>query len=100
MHSKTRLSPPWLHFARAGWVLISLIALIAFIAELIVILPDPLPSCTDPEAICGPWQISREDIDLGVQSGLPEALLVTLYYSNGFIPARGLLPGRIADLFA
>jgi hypothetical protein len=87
--SSTLLRPPWLNLARLAWLVVSLAALAAFIAEVIVVLPAPLPSCTNPQVVCGPWQVSQEDIDLGVQSGLPETLLLALYFLSSIFPRAG-----------
>lgn len=86
VQSSTRLHGRWMQLARLGWVIVSATALVAFIAELTIILPAPLPSCTDPQVVCGPWQISQEDINLGVQSGLSETLLLVLYFLNSIFP--------------
>lgn len=66
----TQLHSYWLTVARAAWLILSLASLLIFIIGTYNQLRAPLPACTIPNADCGPWAISREDVQLGVQLGI------------------------------
>jgi hypothetical protein len=85
--SNTVLRPPWLNIARATWIVVAALAVILFLAEFAILWGEPLPNCTDPDNICGPWQVSQEDLNVGVELGLPEPVLRFIYLFT-FIPPR------------
>ncbi len=66
----TQLHGHWLTLARAAWLILSFVSLLIFIIGTYNQLRVPLPACTIPNADCGPWAISREDVQLGVQLGI------------------------------
>ena len=74
--SVTKLRPPWLNITRAFWLIVSTVALAAFIASTITALGEPLITCTGADALCGPWMVTREDMALAQQLGWPVGLLV------------------------
>ena len=82
----TLLRKPWLNLARFIWIVISLASVLVFIFGGIKIIQDPLPACTVPGAVCGPWLISQEDITLAQRIGSPVQLMFFLYYLNGILP--------------
>ncbi len=84
--ASTILRPPWLNLARAAWIIASVAALAAFIAELTVILPAPMQDCTDPAVLCGPWHVGQKDIALGETLNIPGQLLVCVYVFNSVFP--------------
>ena len=67
----TTLRQPWLNIARVLWIVVSAAALIALIVGAVLAWSAPLPACTTPGAACGPWSVSREDLALAQQAGLP-----------------------------
>src|SRR3970040_554274 len=77
----TTLRPPWLNIARALWILMSAAAVISFIVSVVIAWGEPLPSCTTPDAVCGPWQLSQEDIAVAQQSGLSVQLMRLVYFA-------------------
>lgn len=68
----------WLTLARLVWIILSVCSLIIFVIGTFNQLQKPLPSCTARGADCGPWSISREDIQLGQQLGIREQGLFLL----------------------
>ncbi|MBI3243249.1 MAG: hypothetical protein HYZ49_13245 [Chloroflexi bacterium] len=77
--SNTTLRPPWVHLARAAWILISLATLTLFLVGTVKTIRAPLPSCIAPDAACTQVFISREDAQIAEQMGLPIPLFaVTL----------------------
>lgn len=72
----TSLRPPWVHLARAGWVLLAFACLGLFLDSVIHIAQAPLPSCAAPGAACpASTQVTREDADIAAALGLPVPLL-------------------------
>ena len=67
----TTLRQPWLNIARVLWIVFSAAALIALIVGAVLAWGAPLPACTASGAACGPWSVSREDLALAQQAGLP-----------------------------
>ena len=84
--SNTTIRQPWLNVARAVWLTSTIIAIIALVVEMAIIWDAPLPSCTVPNAVCGPWQVSREDMAVAQQSGWSDQFLVNLYFFNSIFP--------------
>jgi len=82
----TTIRQPWLNVARAVWLTSTIIAIIALVVEMAIIWDAPLPSCTVPNAVCGPWQVSREDMAVAQQSGWSDQFLVNLYFFNSIFP--------------
>lgn len=74
----TTLRQPWLNIARVLWIVLSAIALIALIASAVLAWGAPLPACTIPGAACGPWSVSREDLALAQQAGLPVHVMASI----------------------
>ncbi len=91
IQSTTLLRPPWLNLARAVWLIISAAAVIAFIAELNIILRAPLQDCTDPAVLCGPWHVGQGDIALGEALNIPAQLLLFVYLFNSVFPRIAFL---------
>ncbi|MDX1436433.1 MAG: hypothetical protein R3335_06470 [Anaerolineales bacterium] len=85
--TNTILQPPWLNIARTAWIIMAVLAVVLFLAEFAILWDEPLPSCTDPGAVCGPWQVSREDLETGATLGLPAEALRSIYLLT-FIPPR------------
>jgi hypothetical protein len=75
----TLLQPPWLNITRALWVVLAGLSIIIMVASTVIAVREPLPSCVSPEAICGPWSVTREDQDLARALGLPGGLLMAAY---------------------
>ncbi len=69
--SNSTLRPPWVHLARAAWILISVASAALFIIGMANTVSAPLPSCVAPDAACAPATISREDDQVARQMGLP-----------------------------
>lgn len=78
----TQLRPPWLHITRAAWVVLAGLSILMLVASIAVAMRQPLPSCASPDAICGPWSITREDQDLASALGLPGGLLAVIYHGG------------------
>jgi hypothetical protein len=70
-NSTTTLRPPWVHIARAAWILLFIATLIIFLIGTSTMISEPLPSCTDPGAECTMGAISQEDLEIANQMGLP-----------------------------
>ncbi len=74
--SNTTLRQPWVHLARAAWILLSLACITLFLISTVNTARAPLPSCTAPDAACpATTQITREDADIAAEMGLPAPLL-------------------------
>jgi|CXWL01.1.fsa_nt_gi hypothetical protein len=74
--SSTTLRPPWVHFARAAWILLSIACVTLFLISTVNTARAPLPSCTAPDAACPTTtQITREDAEIAAAMGLPVSLL-------------------------
>lgn len=85
--SYTILHPPWLNVARALWITGTLLAVLVFVFGGLVHLQDlAFIPCTTPDAVCGPWQISTEDIALAQQLGYPVGLMQLAYLLNALFP--------------
>ena len=84
--TSTKLRPPWLNITRALWIVLSAAAVVAFVVSTVISLREPLPSCTSPDATCGPWMVTQEDFDLAQQSGLPVRLMTLVYFASMIIP--------------
>lgn len=76
--SATTLRQPWLNIARVLWIAFSAVALVALIASTVRAWGAPLPACTAAGAACGPWAVSREDLALVQQAGLPVQTLAAI----------------------
>ncbi|MBI3914820.1 MAG: hypothetical protein HY327_11635 [Chloroflexi bacterium] len=85
VESSTILRQPWLNIARAAWIVLSATAVLAFIASTAIAWGEPLPSCTTPDAACGPWSMSQEDIGVAQKLGLSEQLLRLSYFGRSII---------------
>ncbi len=83
--STTTLRQPWLNLARGVWIFLSALAAVALIASTVLAVQAPLPACTAPGAACGPWTVSREDLALAQQAGLPAQVLAVLYYGASIL---------------
>lgn len=81
----TTLRQPWLNSARVLWITLSAIALIALIASTVRAWGAPLPACTVAGAACGPWTVSREDLALVQQAGLPVQALAAIPLATAVI---------------
>ncbi len=84
--TSTQLHPPWLNIARGLWIVLTAVSLVIFFVSTAIALREPLPSCVNPSAPCGPWSLTREDMDLAQQSGLPISLLFGVYFAIILIP--------------
>ncbi len=84
--SNTTLRQPWLNVARATWLALSAAAFIAFVASAAISWREPLPSCTTSDAICGPWQVSQEDIAQAQLLGQSGQLFQTIFLVSRFVP--------------
>lgn len=85
--SYTILRPPWLNVARVLWITCTLLAVLVFVFGGLVHLQDLLfVPCTTPDAVCGPWQISTEDLALAQQRGFPVGLMQFAYLLNALFP--------------
>ncbi len=70
--SSTTLRPPWVHLARAGWILFAAACLMLFVLGTLSAINDPLPGCSAPDANCPmSTQFTREDVDIATAMGLP-----------------------------
>ena len=81
----TTLRQPWLNVARVLWIVLSAVALVALIASAVRIWGAPLPACTIPGAACGPWSVSREDLVLAQQAGLPVGAMAAIYLATSLV---------------
>jgi hypothetical protein len=81
----TTLRQPWLNSARVLWIILSAIALIALISSTVRAWGAPLPACTVAGAACGPWTVSREDLALVQQAGLPVQALAAIPLATAVI---------------
>ncbi len=81
----TTLRQPWLNSARVLWIILSAIALIALISSTVRAWGAPLPACTVAGAACGPWTVSREDLALVRQAGLPVQALAAIPLATAVI---------------
>jgi hypothetical protein len=81
----TRLQGGWLTAARAIWIILSATAVIAFVAEAILIWNAPLPSCVAASVNCGPWQVSGEDMALARQLGFSESFMLLAYFGGNLL---------------
>ncbi len=89
MHSSTTgttLTPRWHNILRSVWLVLAVVAILALVAELVMIINAPLPSCRTSTATCGPWQVSSEDIVLGKTLGYSGNLLFFVYIFSMMIP--------------
>jgi hypothetical protein len=69
--SSTTLRPPWVHLARAGWILFTIACVTLFVAGTVNTAQAPLPSCSAPDANCpATTQITREDAEIAAAMGL------------------------------
>jgi hypothetical protein len=84
--STTTLRQPWLNLARATWIVLSTAAFIAFVASAAIAWREPLPSCSAPDAICGPWQVSQEDIAQAQVLGQSGQLFQSIFLVSRMIP--------------
>ncbi|MCO5212333.1 MAG: hypothetical protein M9936_21760 [Caldilinea sp.] len=82
----TTLQQPWLNIARALWIILSTTAVVALIASTVRGWGAPLPACTAPGAVCGPWAVSQEDMALAAQAGLPMPAMMAFYYASSLLP--------------
>ncbi len=82
----TRLRGYWLTLARVVWIILSVGALAVFAIGTFNQVQKPLPGCTAQGTDCGPWVISREDIQLGQQLGLSGQFLFALATSALWLP--------------
>ena len=74
--SNTTLRPPWVHLARAAWILLSVACVTLFLISTVNTARAPLPSCAAPDAACpATTQITREDAEIAATMGLPIPLL-------------------------
>ncbi len=87
----TQLHGHWLTIARAVWLLLSCASLIIFVAGTYHQLQTSLPACTTPNAECGPWAISREDVHLGQQLGIREQSLFLLATLGTWLPRLAMI---------
>jgi hypothetical protein len=84
--SNTILRPPWLNLARALWILCAVVTALLFVVGGIGFFGNAFLSCTTPDAVCGPWQVSAEDLVLAQQLGMPVAFMQFMYFFNGVFP--------------
>ncbi|MCC7161857.1 MAG: hypothetical protein IT331_05165 [Anaerolineae bacterium] len=81
--SNTILRPPWLTIARIVWILLALAALGIFVVSFAAQLGAPLPECTTPEAVCNPYELSREDLAVAQTLGIAGPLLILGSHAPG-----------------
>ncbi len=85
--SNTILRPPWLNIARAAWIIFTVLAVVLFVIGGVFHLQELLfVPCTTPDAVCGPWAVSSEDMALAQQLGLPVDLMQFAYLTNAIFP--------------
>lgn len=84
--SNTILRGTPLHLARAAWIIMSAIALIAVIVSTVISSREQLPTCTTPNASCAPWTLSQEDIALAQQSGLAHDFMLFALAVSSLLP--------------
>lgn len=89
--SATTLRPPWLNIARALWIVLTAASLVVFLVSTMIFLREPLSSCINPSSPCGPWSVTREDMALAQQLGLPVALLTMFYFASAVVPTVAFL---------
>ena len=77
----TRLRQPWLNFTRILWIVVAGLSLLVALVSIVISLREPLPSCVNPEAVCGPWSITREDVALADQVGLSASLVLDYFFA-------------------
>ena len=77
----TRLRQPWLNFTRILWIVVAGLSLLVALVSIVISLREPLPSCVNPEAVCGPWSITREDVALADQLGLSASLVLDYFFA-------------------
>ncbi|MCA9869296.1 MAG: hypothetical protein H6649_08525 [Caldilineae bacterium] len=77
----TRLRQPWLNFTRILWIVVAGLSLLVALVSIAISLREPLPSCVNPEAVCGPWSITREDVALADQLGLSASLVLDYFFA-------------------
>ncbi|NUM47757.1 MAG: hypothetical protein HUU38_23880 [Anaerolineales bacterium] len=69
--SPTTLRPPWVHLARASWLLYASACLALFVLGTLSISSEPLPSCAAPDNCPASTQMTREDMEIAADMGLP-----------------------------
>jgi hypothetical protein len=83
--SSTTLQPPWLGVIRLAWILLTGTAFVLTALGLSQSWIKPLPVCTTPEAVCAPWVVSQEDIQVAAAAGInPQWILATYYFGSIF----------------
>ncbi|GAB4577589.1 MAG: hypothetical protein Fur0022_03200 [Anaerolineales bacterium] len=69
--SPTTIRPPWVHLARATWILYASACLVLFVLGTLSTANEPLPSCSAPDSNCfASTIITREDVEVAAEMGL------------------------------
>lgn len=76
----TQLHPPWLNITRALWIILATLSLLVALVSIVISLGEPLPSCVNPEVVCGPWSVTREDVAFAQEIGWPGGLWAASYF--------------------
>ncbi len=72
----TALYPPWVHFARALWLVMAFANIWVFVSATLDAFETPLPSCVGPDAGCpANVQLTREDAEMAARIGFTLPLL-------------------------
>ncbi len=81
----TTLRPPWVHLARAAWILLALGSFFTFVIGTVGIFSAPLPSCAGPGTDCSTnVQLTSEDAQIAGALGFPLPLLpFFMFFSLG-----------------
>ncbi|HKZ54192.1 MAG TPA: hypothetical protein VJ123_01845 [Anaerolineales bacterium] len=80
------LRPPWLHLARAIWIVFSAAAVFLFVLGAVNQVRAPLVTgCSTPEAACPVNVLTEEDLVVAREMGLSRGLVVFLAYGSGVL---------------
>ncbi len=83
--TSTTLRPPWLNITRGLWIVLAGLSVVVLVASIVIALGEPLPSCVNPQTVCGPWSVTQEDAQLAGELGLPAGLVKAMYFLTSLL---------------